>query len=99
MTSFLYLVSYRAHCGAIVAVVISGPKHAQDRGRHKTVMHRKATIWQDHGVHCSKVSKKGCGGCKDCYHGCPALHCETGPLAPRGSSPLAEGHQVLLCPL
>ena len=40
MTSFLYLVSYRAHCGAIVAVFISGPKHAQDRGRHKTVMHR-----------------------------------------------------------
>ena len=32
MTSFLYLVSYRAHCGAIVAVFISGPKHAQDRG-------------------------------------------------------------------
>ena len=55
MTSFLYLVSYRAHCGAIVAVFISGPKHAQDRGRHKTVMHRKATIWQDHGVHASKV--------------------------------------------
>ena len=36
MTSFLYLVSYRVHCGAIVAVFISGPKHAQDRGRHKT---------------------------------------------------------------
>ena len=44
MTSFLYLVSYRAHCGAIVAVFIGGPKHAQDRGRRKTVMHRKYLV-------------------------------------------------------
>ena len=58
MTSFLYLVSYRAHCGAIVAVFISGPKHAQDRGRHKTVMHRKAAIWQDHGVTVPKCEKR-----------------------------------------
>ena len=39
MTSFLYLVSYRAHCGAIVAVFISGPRHAQDSGEHKSFMH------------------------------------------------------------
>ena len=55
MTSFLYLVSYRAHCGAIVAVFISGPKHAQDRGRRKTVMHRKATMRHNDSVHCSRL--------------------------------------------
>ena len=44
MTSFLFLLSYRAHCGAIVAMFFSWPKHAQDKGRHKTVMHCKATI-------------------------------------------------------
>ena len=41
--SFLYLVSYRAHGGAIVAVFVSGLSVAQDRGRHKTVMHRTET--------------------------------------------------------
>ena len=55
VTSFLCLVSYRAHCGAIVAVFISEPKHAQDRGGHKTVMHRKATIRHNHSVHCSRL--------------------------------------------
>ena len=44
MASFLYLVSYRAQCGAIVAVFIGGPEHAKDIGGHKTVMQRKATI-------------------------------------------------------
>ena len=44
VASLLYLVKYCAHCWAIVAVFISGSKHAQDRGRHKTVLHRKATI-------------------------------------------------------
>ena len=43
MTSFLYSVSYPAHSGAIVPVFFSGLRETQDRGGHKTVMHRKAT--------------------------------------------------------
>ena len=31
-------------------------------------------------------------GCKSSCHSCPALHRRTGPLAPRDSHSLAEGH-------
>ena len=98
MASFLYSVSYRAHCGAIMAVFVSGLSMAQDRGRHTAVMHRKTTSKHKLSITeftmsvCVKIL---CCGCKDCYHSCPALHCRTGPVAPRGNSPLAEGHQVL----
>ena len=63
-------------------------------------MHRTATSRHKLAITVFMVwvcVKKNRGGCKDCYHSCPALHCRTGPLAPRGNSPLAEGHQVLLC--
>ena len=101
VTPFLFSVSYHVHSGAIVAVFLSGLRETQDRGGHKTVMHRKATAQHKLSitvfiVHmCEKIDN---AGCKGCYHGCPALDCRTGPLAPRGNSPLAEGHQVLWCP-
>ena len=43
LASFLYSVSYHAHGGAIVVVFVSGSGLAQDRGKHKGVMHRTAT--------------------------------------------------------
>ena len=46
LASFLYSVSYRAHGGAIMAVFVSGLGVAQDRGRHKAVMHCTATCKQ-----------------------------------------------------
>ena len=46
VTSFLYSVSYRAHNSAIVAVFVSGVSVAQDRGRHKAVIHHTATSKQ-----------------------------------------------------
>ena len=40
--------------------------------------------------------------CKSGCHGCPALHCRTGPLAPHDNHSLAEGHRfgpILACNL
>ena len=42
--------------------------------------------------------KKNRGSCKDCYHGCPALHCRTGLLAPRGNSPLGKAITFRIVP-
>ena len=83
MASFLYSVSYRAHCGAIMAVFVSGLSMAQDRGRHKAVMHRKTTSKHKLSITeftmsvCVKIL---CCGCKDCYHKMPrvALQDRTG---------------------
>ena len=41
--------------------------------------------------------KKGRLACKSVCHGCPALHCRTGPLAPHDIHSLAEGH--CFCPI
>ena len=43
VTSFLSSVTYHAHGGAIVALLVTGLSMAQDKGRHKAVMDRTAT--------------------------------------------------------
>ena len=60
MTSFLYLVSYRAHCGAIVAVFISGPKHAQGSGEHKSDMHPCSLSLFPHVLPCAGTVLRYC---------------------------------------
>ena len=78
----------------------SGLSVAQGKGRHKAVVHRKEIPWHKSSITVFIVQvceESYCGGCKDRCHGCPALHCRTGPLALRGTTPLAEGHQQLWC--
>ena len=46
-----------------------------------------------HQCVCSKLcNKKGWLCCKSSCHGCPALHCKAGPVAPRDNPSLAKGN-------
>ena len=67
----------------------------------ETIMHRKATSRHKFAITVFMVwvcVQRNRGGCKDCYHGCPALHCRAGPLAPGGNSPLAEAIEFCSVP-
>ena len=100
LTSFLSSMSYWAHGGAILTVFFGGLSVTQGKGRHKAVVHRNARAEHKSSITVFVVQvceKNDCGGCTDRCHSCPALHCKTGPVAPRGNSPPAEGHQSLRC--
>ena len=93
VTSFCYLVSYRAHRGAIVAVFLIGLSVAQGKGGHETMAHRKALAVHKSSIGVVNVQvceKNEFGGCEHRCHRCPRLHCRTAQIAPHDSSPLVE---------